>query len=217
MGESRSLPEETRSAIRKWDRAAATLDVGARGEHLRYGAYKRHLFSRAEGRTLLVAAGTGLDFKYLPDGLEVVAIDFSSEMLHRARERLAESAAPLALAQSDVTRLAFQGGSFDTILTSCTFCSVPDPGAGLRELRRVLRPGGRLLMFEHVRPSSRYLGAMMDLINPLVRTVGPEINRRTAESIRAAGFRIVREVNVFLDMVKLFEAEIATGRTNPPS
>ncbi|MDX1647701.1 MAG: class I SAM-dependent methyltransferase [Longimicrobiales bacterium] len=198
---------ETRQAIRKWDRAAGTLDAGGRGEHLRYGAYKRHLFSRATGRTLLVAAGTGLDFKYLPPDVDVTAIDFSHRMLRRASGRTSESAAPLTLVEADVTRLPFLDGAFDTVLTSCTFCSVPRPVAGLRELRRVLHDDGRLLMFEHVRPSNPYLGLMMDLMNPLVRRIGPEINRRTAENVEAAGFRMTREYNVFLDMVKLFEAE----------
>ena len=200
---------ETRAAIRKWDRAAGSLDVGSRGEHLRYGPYKRDLFGKAEGRTLLVAAGTGLDFKYLPPHIEVTAIDFSPEMLRHAAGRVAESAAPLELVEADVTRLDFPDGHFDTVLTSCTFCSVPDPVLGLREIRRVLADDGRLLMFEHVRPSIPYLGLMMDLMNPLVRMVGPEINRRTADNVRAAGFRITREYNVFLDMVKLFEAEKA--------
>ena len=207
MAESVSVPEETRTAIRKWDRAAKTLELGGRGEHVRYGAYKEHLFGRARGRTLLVAAGTGLDFRYLPSGLEVTAIDFSRTMLEYAQDRVEESASPLTLVEADVTRLAFGDRVFQTVLTSCTFCSVPDPVEGLREIRRVLSPDGRLLMFEHVRPGNPYLGVMMDVMNPLVRRVGPEINRRTGENIEKAGFRIVREHNVFLDMVKLFEAE----------
>ena len=102
--------------------------------------------------------------------------------------------------------LDFDDGTFDTVITSCTFCSVPDPVAGLREVRRVLKDDGRLLMFEHVRASNPWLGFMMDLMNPLVRGFGPDINRRTGDNIRAAGFRIEREFNVYLDMVKLFEA-----------
>lgn len=206
---SEARGSETRAAIRKWDRAASSLDVGSRGEHLRYGAYKRDLFGKAEGRTLLVAAGTGLDFKYLPPHIEVTAIDFSPTMLRHAAGRVAESPAPLELVEADVTRLDFPDRHFDTVLTSCTFCSVPDPVLGLREVHRVLTDSGRLLMFEHVRPSIPYLGLMMDLMNPLVRMVGPEINRRTADNVRAAGFRLTREYNVFLDMVKLFEAEKA--------
>ncbi|MDH3208303.1 MAG: class I SAM-dependent methyltransferase [Gemmatimonadota bacterium] len=201
------MSNRTQDAIRKWNRAAKSLDLGNRGEHLRYGPFKRELFGKAEGRTLLVAAGTGLDFKYLPAHIEVTAIDFSPVMLSYAERRMGESAAPLELVQADVTELEFEDESFDTVLTSCTFCSVPDAVKGLKQLRRVLRGPGRLLMFEHVRPRLPYLGLMMDLMNPLVRLIGPEINRRTADNVRAAGFRLTREYNVFLDMVKLFEAE----------
>lgn len=195
------------TSIRKWNRAAKSIDVGRRGERVRYGPYKRHLFSKAKGRTLLVAAGTGLDFEYLPPHIEVTAIDFAPKMLERAQARVDESPAPIELVEADVTDLPFGDVRFDTALTSCTFCSVGEPVEGLREIRRVLTDRGRLLMFEHVRPSNAYLGLMMDLMNPLVRMAGPEINRRTADNVRAAGFRVTKEYNVFLDMVKLFEAE----------
>jgi ubiquinone/menaquinone biosynthesis C-methylase UbiE len=195
-----------RAAVRKWDRAAPTLNARDRGEELRYGPYKRHLFEKAVGRTLLVAAGTGIDFKYLPAGLEVTAIDFSRRMLEFAEKRRHESPSPVTLLHADVMALALPDRVFDTVITSCTFCSVPDPVRGLREVRRVLKDDGRMLMFEHVRPSNAYLGFMMDVMNPLVRLAGPDINRRTADNVRAAGFRIVWEFNVFIDMVKLFEA-----------
>jgi ubiquinone/menaquinone biosynthesis C-methylase UbiE len=199
----------TAAAVSKWNRAAKALDAEDRGERIRYGPYKRHLFSRAKGRTLLVAAGTGIDFRYLPAGLEVVAIDFSPRMLEFAAKRVGESPSPITLLQADVTDLDIPDETFDTVVTSCTFCSVPDPVKGLREVHRVLKDDGRLLMFEHVRPANPYLGLMMDVMNPVARTLGPEINRRTADNVRMAGFRITREFNVFLDMVKLFEAEKA--------
>jgi ubiquinone/menaquinone biosynthesis C-methylase UbiE len=194
------------AAVRKWNRAARALDSKDRGEEVRYGPYKRDLFARARGRTMLVAAGTGIDFKYLPEGLEVTAVDFSPRMLSFAEKRLGESASPVQLVEADVQALDFDDGTFDTVITSCTFCSVPDPVVGLREVRRVLKDDGRLLIFEHVRASHPWLGFMMDVMNPLVRKFGPDINRRTGDNVRAAGFRIEREFNVYLDMVKLFEA-----------
>jgi SAM-dependent methyltransferase len=194
------------AAVRKWNRAASALDSKDRGEEVRYGPYKRSLFAKANGRTMLVAAGTGIDFKYLPAGLQVTAVDFSPRMLSYAETRLEESPSPIELVEADVQALDFEAGTFDTVITSCTFCSVPDPIEGLREVRRVLKDEGRLLMFEHVRASNPWLGFMMDVMNPLVRTFGPDINRRTADNVRAAGFRIEREFNVYLDMVKLFEA-----------
>jgi len=199
----------TDRAIAKWNRAAASLDAGKRGEEVRYGAFKRELFGKSVGKTLLVAAGTGVDFKYFPPDIELTAIDFSPTMLEWAEKRVGECPAPIELVEADVTDLAFPDAEFDTVVTSCTFCSVPDPLKGLGELRRVLKDDGSMLMFEHVRPSNLYLGFMMDVMNPIARMVGPDINRRTADNIRAAGFRLTREFNVYLDMVKLFEAEKA--------
>ena len=127
-------------------------------------------------------------------------------MLEHATRKVSECPAPITLKEADVTDLDFPDGHFDTVATSCTFCSVPDPVKGLREVRRVLKDDGVLLMFEHVRPSNFYLGFLMDVMNPIARMMGPDINRRTADNVRAAGFRLTREFNVYLDMVKLFEA-----------
>jgi len=200
----------TDTAIAKWNKAAKCLEAGKRGEETRYGVFKRHLFQKAKGKTLLVAAGTGVDFKYFPAGIELTAIDFSPVMLEMAKEKVIECAAPLTLLEADVTDLDFPDRHFDTVVTSCTFCSVPDPIKGLKELHRVLKDDGAMLMFEHVRPSNFYLGFAMDVMNPVARKMGPDINRRTADNVRAAGFRLTREYNVYLDMVKLFEA-VKTG------
>jgi ubiquinone/menaquinone biosynthesis C-methylase UbiE len=196
----------TDPAIAKWNKAARCLDLAKRGEEARYGVFKRHLFGKAKGKTLLVAAGTGVDFKYFPPDIELTAIDFSPVMLEHAQKKVDECRAPITLIEADVSDLDFPDGHFDTVVTSCTFCSVPDPIQGLKEVRRVLKDDGVLLMFEHVRPSNFYLGFVMDVMNPVVRKMGPEINRRTADNLRAAGFRLTREYNVYLDLVKLFEA-----------
>ncbi|MCH7533143.1 MAG: class I SAM-dependent methyltransferase [Gemmatimonadetes bacterium] len=193
-------------AIAKWNKAAKFLDAGLRGEEARYGRFKRDLFGKAKGKTLLVAAGTGVDFKYFPADIELTAIDFSPSMLEVAENKVGECPAPVTLTEADVTHLDDPDAHFDTVVTSCTFCSVPDPVKGLRELRRVLKDDGALLMFEHVRPSNFYLGFVTDLMNPVARMMGPNINRRTADNLRTAGFRLTREFNVYLDMVKLFEA-----------
>ncbi len=199
----------TDKAIKKWNKAANCLDAGSRGEELRYSVYKRSLFAKAKGKTLLVAAGTGLDFKHFPEGLEIVAIDFSPKMLEKAKEKLGDYKGDITLKEADVTNLDFEDCVFDCVVTSCTFCSVPEPVKGLKELWRTLKPDGKLLMFEHVRPGNPFLGAVADLMNPLARFFGPNINRQTADNVRKAGFQITREFNVYLDMVKLFEAKKA--------
>lgn len=192
--------------VKKWDKAAKSFDRFNAGVERRYGKYKRGLFAKSRGKTMLVAAGTGLDFVFFPPGLDITAIDFSPRMVEKAKEKAVRYDGSLNVVQADVQNLYFEENSFDTVVTSCTFCSVPEPVKGLKELHRVLKPDGQLLMFEHVRPGNFLLGAMMDVVTPVARLFGPELNRRTADNVRKAGFRITREFNIYLDMVKLFEA-----------
>src|SRR4029077_2402422 len=102
--------------------------------------------------------------------------------------------------------LPLRDGSFDTVVTVCTFCSVPRPVVGLRELRRVLKPGGQILMFEHVRSKIGPLGIFLDFMTPLSRRLGPDLNRDTVGNVQKDGFRLCREENVYLDIVKIIEA-----------
>ncbi|MEF9476166.1 MAG: class I SAM-dependent methyltransferase [Candidatus Mariimomonas ferrooxydans] len=190
----------------KWDNAAKTFDILNRGIEVRYEARKHEWFSRSVGRTLLVAVGTGLDLQYFPSGQKVVGIDISSKMLEKAKGKLNVITSNTKLVRADVQILGFADNSFDSVVTSCTFCSVPDPVLGLKELRRVLKPGGKLLMFEHVRSNIFWIGPMMDLLTYASRKVGPDLNRRTKENVIRAGFKLTREINIYLDMVKLFEA-----------
>lgn len=191
----------------KWDNAARSFDLMNRGIELRYGQTKREWFSRAEGLTLLVAVGTGLDLEYFHPGHHLVGLDISSKMLEKAKKKLNPDMSKTSLVRADVQMLGFADDTFDTIVTSCTFCSVPDPVQGLKELFRVMKPGGKLLMFEHVRSNIFWMGPMMDIMTYASRKFGPDLNRRTKENILRAGFKLTREINVYLDMVKLFEAE----------
>lgn len=186
----------------RWDRASRGYDCMVGADAVRFGPAKERLLARLRGRSLMVAVGTGQDIQHLPAGLRLVGVDISGGMLARARGPARAYAGALALTQADVGLLPFADASFDTVATSCTFCSVPDPIRGLRELRRVLRPDGRLLLFEHVRSRIPPIALMQDLMTPLTRRLGPDMNRDTLGNVQRAGFRIVREDNVYLDIVK---------------
>ena len=190
---------------RKWDAASRNFDLLSFGEVRRLGPYKRRLFEKMRGQTLMVAAGTGNDFQFFPPGRSFIALDISALMLERAAKKAAAYSGNIELRQMDVCQLEFPDDSFDTVVTVHTFCSVPKPVAGLRELYRVLKPGGQILAFEHVRSRIGPLGVFLDLMTPLSRRVGPDMNRDTVGNVQRAGFRIRREENVYLDIVKIIE------------
>jgi ubiquinone/menaquinone biosynthesis C-methylase UbiE len=123
-----------------------------------------------------------------------------------ASERIQAYDGKIEARTMDVHDMPFDEGEFDQVFTSCTFCSVPDPVKGLQALRRVLKPGGELRMFEHT--GSRYypFRLMMNLMTPLSRRVGPEMNRDTVSNVEAAGFQLREVKHVFLDVVKTIHA-----------
>ena len=172
---------------------------------LRRGPAKARLFARATGRTLLIAAGTGSEFRRLSLG-RVVAVDYSAAMLARASKRRARAAATIELVRADAHCLPFVDACFDSIITSCTLCSVTDPVAVLRELHRILRPGGRLLLFEHVRSGHVLLGAALSVMNLWTRLGGTSMTRRTLATVRAAGFELAHIESVYLDIIVAAEA-----------
>lgn len=206
------------TTARIWDRQSRTYDLFARGQERRWARWKEALFAKIAGRTLLVAVGTGLDIAFLPPGREIVAVDISAAMLARARPRALRYPGTLELLQADVTALPLASATFDTALTSCTFCSVPDPIAGLRELLRVVRPGGRLLMFEHTDShhwAIHPLLVAMTLLTRHVAGITTELTRDTVGHVEQAGFRVERVTNLYLDVVKTIEAVRPAGVDNP--
>lgn len=188
-----------------WDRRAKLYDL-CEGSDIRRGSHKKALFQRIQGRTLLLAVGTGLDIRHLPIGPLVIGIDISNAMIEKSRGRAQAFAGNLELVQADATTLSFPDESFDTVVTSCTMCSVPHPAKAFSELYRVLRPGGRLLMFEHVRSASPILGAVLDAMTIVTRRRGTEMNRDTLTAATDAGFRILEIDPIFLDIILAVQA-----------
>jgi ubiquinone/menaquinone biosynthesis C-methylase UbiE len=192
----------------KWDKSAPAFDLMAgRGAEKRWRPFKEELFGHMEGRILFLALGTGLDIETFPAGKTITAIDISPKMLEVAQPRIAAYDGEINAQVMDVHDLAFEDASFDQVFTSCTFCSVPRPVDGLRALRRVLKPGGGLFMFEHTGSKYYPFKIMMDVMTLLSRKVGPEMNRTTVANVMAAGYQVREVNNVFMDVVKTIKAE----------
>jgi len=194
----------------KWDKAAPTFDMMAgKGAEKRWRPFKEELFANMDGRILFLALGTGLDIETFPTGKNITAIDISPKMLEQAEPRVAAYDGEIEARVMDVHELEFEDDSFDQVFTSCTFCSVPNPVDGLKSLRRVLKPGGDLMMFEHT--GSRYypFRLMMKLMSRVTEKIGPSMSRDTEDHVRAAGFQVTEVNNLFIDVVKTIKA------TNP--
>ncbi|WP_251027611.1 methyltransferase domain-containing protein [Bacillus sp. ISL-41] len=159
--------------------------------------WRRDLLAGAYGDVLEAGVGTGANLSFYPSSIKsLIGVDFSSDMLKYAKQKASQLNAPykMELIEGDIQELPFSDNGFDTVVSTCVFCSVPDPVLGLEELRRVCKPDGQILMLEHMRSENQAAGLVMDLLNPVtVRMWGANINRETMANIKSAGLSVVAE------------------------
>ena len=195
---------------KRYNRIAFIYDlIEAPLEFLRMASWREKLRSRIIGeRALEIGVGTGKNLPYYPPGVKITAIDFSRSMLSRARKKALKNNLKVAFLEMDVQQLAFPDHFFDNVFATFVFCSVPDPVLGLKELRRICKPDGRLFLLEHMRPGNPVLGFLFDLLNPLVvRMMGANINRMTIDNIKSAGWQIKIDQKLSSDIVRWIEAK----------
>jgi ubiquinone/menaquinone biosynthesis C-methylase UbiE len=172
---------------------AALYDRIGAGWEEKYGAeLRREVLANARGRVLEIGVGTGLSFPCYPAVDELVGVDASAAMLQRARKRAAATGRDVKLVEAPAEALPFEDASFDTVVAIAVLCTVEDPGRALREIRRVLRPGGRFLFNEHVRSPDPGRARWQDRLERPWGFIagGCHPNRRTLAAIEAAGFQV---------------------------
>ena len=191
-------PRSTSQTKARYQRIAPLYDGMELLAERRYQSWREQLWSLVQGPKLLeIGVGTGKNMLYYPKGVEVTAIDLTPGMLDRARKRATKLNIDVDLRLGDAQNLDFPDGTFDEIVETFVFCSVPDPLLGLEEIVRVLKPGGRLFMLEHVRSGNRVMGILMDALNPLaVRVTGANINRRTVENVSRSELRLEQAIDL---------------------
>lgn len=200
---------ETDRIRRLYDDRAATYDrsIGI-VERILLGRLRHAYGALLRGATIEVGVGSGLNIPfYSPAVTRAVGVDLSQEMLRHAREQASQLGIPFALVQADAEALPFPDAAFDTVAISLALCTIPDPVKALLELGRVCRPGGKVVMLEHVRSTARPLAAMQTALSPLnERAIGCHLDRDTFGLARSLGFSIDETWSRLLDSVQLVVA-----------
>ncbi|MFW6079739.1 MAG: class I SAM-dependent methyltransferase [Gemmatimonadota bacterium] len=197
-----------REIRQKYDEAVRWYDLAeALPELLGVRRWRREVFGRAEGRVLEVACGTGKNFRWYADRADgIVAVDLSEGMLAKARERAQALGADVRFAVMDAELLALRDAAFDTVLSSLTTCTFTDPVRALREMSRVCRPDGRILLLEHGRSDREWIGRLQDrFAEGHYRRMACRWNREPHELVRESGLRPVERRRTFFGVFHIME------------
>jgi ubiquinone/menaquinone biosynthesis C-methylase UbiE len=197
---------ESERIRRLYDERAATYDRSlGLGDRLLLGGFRRAYGSLLTGATLEIGIGSGLNLPFYNSAVSRAAgVDLSLAMLCQASERAASLGIAIALVQADAEALPFPAAAFDTVAISLALCTIPDPEAALREIARVCRPQGHVVLLEHVRATARPLAVVQRLLSPLNEgAIGCHLDRDTFGLARALGFTIERQESRLWDAVRL--------------
>jgi ubiquinone/menaquinone biosynthesis C-methylase UbiE len=208
--QQQSARRRSKSADEIADAYADVADKLARWrrlDRLFAGRYRRRQFEHANGRVLDVACGTGRNFRYLPSSSEVVGIDISAEMLAHARSELDRRELDGAVHQMDAQVLDFPDDSFDTVISSFSTCTFPDPIAALHEMERVCTPDGEILLLEHRRSDVVPLAWLQDWRSEShYEKNGCWLNHEPLETVEQAGLPVDNASTAFFGLVTTIDA-----------
>lgn len=175
---------------------------------------RQQLLKEAQGKVLEIGSGTGANFPfYDPVRVQcVIAVEPAEQMRRRSLAKIEQAAVPVDVVAAGAENLPFPDAFFDTVVGTLVFCTIPDPEKALQEVRRVCKPGGKVLIFEHVRLESPFLARLQDLLTPVWKRLcdGCHLNRNTLQLVRRSGLQVKRVESFYRDLFLVIEA------VNPP-
>ena len=182
-------------------------------------AYREGLLAGAAGQVLEIGAGTGSNLRFYGPAVESLTLtEPETPMLRRLERKVAVQAPGATVLRAPAEDLPFEDATFDVAVSTLVLCAVDDQPRALRELRRVLRPGGQLLFIEHVRSGDTRLARSQDRMNGINRfVVGCDCNRPTLDSIREAGLTVTRAEHMTLPKVFRFVSPAIVGSATVPA
>jgi ubiquinone/menaquinone biosynthesis C-methylase UbiE len=187
------VPETpTAQQRRLWDKQAPSYDRQiAFFERIQFGGGREWVCSRAIGSVLEVAIGTGRNLPFYPAGVQITGIELSPAMLAIARQRAGDLGIEADLRDGDAEALPFADNSFDTAVCVLSLCTIPDPAQAIAEMTRVLKPGGKLLLLDHIGSRWSPVWAIQRLIELFSSRSGEFMTRRQLPLLAPAGLRVV--------------------------
>ena len=191
----------------QYDRNAALYDKILWPVENTLSKWRKKLLKDAHGKTLEIGVGTGKSFNDYPNGVTITGIDSSENMLRYAHKRANGHSHIEELLVMDAESLSFADNTFDTVVSSCVFCSVHNPVKAFEEIKRVCKSNGSIFLLEHVRSQKKIVGKIMDILNPIsFGLYGDNINRRTYEHLIEAGFEAsqIEIENVWSDIWQIY-------------
>jgi ubiquinone/menaquinone biosynthesis C-methylase UbiE len=190
-----------------YDSTARYFDYFSGGNMRRWSPSQLTLFKNLSGKVLYIGIGTGQEIVNFPEGLNITAADLSFEMLERSNKRVENYSGKINRCQMDAETTGFADNTFDTIVTVCVLCTVKQPMICLQELKRMLKPDGELVMFEHVLSKNPIYGLTLKMMSLITEHLqGTYLDRNTVTNVERAGFKIHSHKNVYLDIVKALVA-----------
>ncbi len=195
---------------RKYDYASHIYDFSEiLIEKLLFSRLRKKAIALAEGLILEVGIGTGKNIKYYRNNVEVIGIDFSRGMLKKAmREKDKLQTSNVSLVEMDAQNMAFKTEIFDTIVTSFVLCTVPDPLLGLKNIYKVLKPGGKAIFVEHMKTDNLFINILLNIMNIFSSLLlGTSMIRETQKNIAKANFKILSVEKYHSGVVRLIIAQ----------
>jgi ubiquinone/menaquinone biosynthesis C-methylase UbiE len=177
-------------------------------EKRKFKKIRKELLSKATGRVLEVGAGTGINFPFYGAAKHVTAIEPSEHMIERSLAKIHESIVPIKMVKASAEELPFAENTFDTVVATLVFCTIPNPDKALLELKRVCKPDGKILFFEHVKMENPFLAILQEWLTPVWKKVcdGCCLNRNTIELIKTNDLTIVNVDEYYSDLFISVEA-----------
>ncbi|MFD1412954.1 class I SAM-dependent methyltransferase [Oceanobacillus jeddahense] len=194
------------SLIKKFDKQADKYDKRRRNDPLY--RFRQRIFQKAEGNVLEVAIGSGLNFPFYSENIELTGVDFSHEMLKKADRAAKDYAFHSVFIQKDVETVEFNDDSFDTIISSTSFCAYQEPVEVLNKFQKWCKPEGKILMLEHGISTNTFLAGMQKMVDPLaLRVVGCHQNRNISNIIEKSNVKLIKEERYLAGSLYLIWAE----------